>query len=735
MRPVWTFLAFVSLVRFCCAADASPSPRKIEVATAVSLSGEFNSFGTGSLEGLQLAIEEANARGDTQIELTIYDDKSTAEGAREAAEKIVKSPALFVIGPSNTVTSLAAGPRYAQSGLASITTTATSDLITDNATTFRLLFKNSEQGQLLATYLARVLGHRRAAVITVDDGYGRTLEKGFRATAERLGIDARYYVIKSDNELESVAAEAAPEIKGMPVVLAMLDAQGAKVLPILRRFSVTGPFLGGDAFGIESFNSLFAGRPEEVARSGHFLENVYGITPSILDSANAENLAFAERFKMRFGHNPGWVSVAGFDAGRLAVETIRAISDKPGALGEMRASALSYLLSLKDPRDAPSGLLGPLVFDGQRGRQMAIRVGRFVEGRFESAPLQIVPAADPPAADVKSGAVFEIGPGKYVRLQQVIYSGLYLNELMWIDQARFTFSADFYIWLRFAKNNGPDAADPLEIKFPDLSNMRFDREHPVEQRELEDGGTYVLWRVQGEFRNQFDLRHYPFDREAFTIRFVHVRAAADRIVYALDPTTVRGVSASSRNVIPTGAAEDAFRRLSQWKFIAAHQQRENFVAKSSLGDPRRTGHGNFRELSGYAASFEMQRRSLSTVTKNMLPLLIMTCILYASLHFPAVLVQAKIGVAMTAILTGMVLLNSVNAQLGSIGYTVAVEYAFYVYFGLGLLHIVSVLLSERLRANGQIESAARSDFWSRIAFLGAVLVLIVATVIFAYSQH
>jgi hypothetical protein len=109
------------------------------------------------------------------------------------------------------------------------------------------------------------------------------------------------------------------------------------------------------------------------------------------------------------------------------------------------------------------------------------------------------------------------------------------------------------------------------------------------------------------------------------------------------------------------------------------------------------------------------------LVKNLLPLWLMTCMLYASLHFPPVLVQPKIGVGITAMLTGMVLLNTVNNQMGAIGYTVAVEYAFYLFFALGLLHIVSVLVAERLREHKRNATADRIDLWTRIIFSGAVL--------------
>lgn len=722
--PLKALLALVAAGWISSPAMADSSGKPVEIAALLSITGELQPFGSGSLEGVQFAVEEANAGGiGPRIDLKIYDDKSGPEAGKEAAKQIVASPAAIVVGPSNTATSLAAGQDFAAAGIPSITTTATSDLITDNATTFRMLLKNSEQGELLATYLQRALGHHRAAVMVMDDGYGRTLEKGFRNAAGRLGIDATYHVFSSGDNFEEKAAAVAAEVGDRPVVLAMLAADGTRVLTALRRKGCKGPFLGGDSFGVENLNSRFADTPEDKKQPGFFSDNLFGICPMLLDSANADVLDFAERFKARFGHNPGWVTVAGYDAARLAIEAARKMDSGAADPKSRRAAALKYLLALNDPQHAPSGLLGPLIFDADRGRTTALRIGRFMRGRFESAPLQIVPVRAPHEAEIKSGAVFETHPGSYARLQQVIYSGLYLNEILWIDQAHFTFAADFYVWLRFAKNSGAEAADPTEIQFPDLSSGHFDREHPVETRDMPDGTSYRLWRVQGEFRNPFNLRRYPFDRQTLKMRFFNASAAADRIVYALDQSRPDDLIENSGGNSPSGASDEAFNALSQWKFVGAKQQRENFVAKSSLGDPRRVGRENFRELSGYAASVDLQRLSVTTVVKTMLPLLLMTCILFASLFFPPVLTQPKIAVAITTVLTGVVLLNTVNSQLGSVGYTVHVEFAFYVYFGLGLLHIVSVLTGEQLRAAGRPVAAKRVDFWTRVAFALAVFSL------------
>jgi branched-chain amino acid transport system substrate-binding protein len=111
-----------------------------------------------------------------------------------------------------------------------------------------------------------------------------------------------------------------------------------------------------------------------------------------------------------------------------------------------------------------------------------------------------------------------------------------------------------------------------------------------------------------------------------------------------------------------------------------------------------------------------------------LPLMIMTLIMLASLYFPHALVKEKITVVITAALSGAVLLSAVNAQLGAVGYTMAVEYVFYIFFSLCLLCIVSVLAAERLRVAGKAGVAVRTEILTRAIFLSTMA----ATIILAW---
>lgn len=737
-QMIFCFVVFLSTFLFVAISSpvAGQSNQNIEIAVALSLSGDGTSFGQPALEGIQLAIEEHNmSDAAAKINLVIYDDKSSDNEAAAIAQKIIASDAWLTLGPSFSTASLSAGSLYADANMVSLPPSATSDLITQNKSTFRVVFKNSDQGEILATYLVRVLKTQRAAVFVVDTAYGNTLREGFERIAKQLELDAEYYVFSTDEEGEALAQRYAEDNPDEPVVFLTLDPEGAKILAVLRRAGITGPFLGGDAFGDESFGQRFAEEPEEQTQHGFFTNNLYGLAPVILDSANADTLAFADRFQAKFGHEAVWMAVAGYDAAVLAIAAIQNVITAPNAptdLSVQRAAIVDYMNNLDSPQQAQVGLLGPFWFDAEQARPQGIRIGRFYDGRFESAPLQIVPVTTPDRNEINAGSVFEVSNGRYARLQRVVYTGVFINEIPRIDLSQANYDADFYLWLRFAQDAGEDPADPTNLLFPGMISGSFDSTNPVEQRQMPDGTEYYLWRIQGKFRNDFDLRRFPFDEQQLLLSFSNAVAPMEKIVYVVDRRAgTADLADPAINPQLSIAASVAFRNLTQWDPLSANARRENLVTDSSLGDPTRVGVESERELSGFVVSVELERRTVATLAKTLLPLLLLTFIMYASLFFPAALVKEKVTVAITGALSGAVLLTAINTQLGSVGYTIAVEYIFYIFFGLCLLCILAVLIQEQLRAANRVPAVTLVERITRIIFLVvAVATPILVAVVF-----
>ena len=78
----------------------------------------------------------------------------------------------------------------------------------------------------------------------------------------------------------------------------------------------------------------------------------------------------------------------------------------------------------------------------------------------------------------------------------------------------------------------------------------------------------------------------------------------------------------------------------------------------------------------------------------------MTLMMFVCALVPPALLRDRVAVAITGALSWAVLLCGYRRPAGNVAYTMDVEYAFYVFFALALLCILSVSASERLRIIG-----------------------------------
>jgi ABC-type branched-subunit amino acid transport system substrate-binding protein len=282
---------------------------------------------------------------------------------------------LVVVGPTLTTASPAAGPIYGQAGIAAIAGTAHGDNVTASPTMFRPIFSTSEMGASIAVYVDRILHGKQAIVLFEENGFGQPLADGFQTAAARIGIAVTTRGFTTAADGEAAGRQAAADPAHPVIVLASLGDNAARVPMALRRANVQGPIIGPDAVGVDSFAALFANEPEERRQPGFFTEGVYAASAMILDSANAETLAVADRFHRRFGSEFSWVSMQGYDSARLAIAALRDTANA-GNAGDKRArrdTVRARLAAFDSPEPALPGLTGPRWFTPDRGRVEEIR--------------------------------------------------------------------------------------------------------------------------------------------------------------------------------------------------------------------------------------------------------------------------------------------------------------------------------------------------------------------------
>ena len=95
--------------------------------------------------------------------------------------------------------------------------------------------------------------------------------------------------------------------------------------------------------------------------------------------------------------------------------------------------------------------------------------------------------------------------------------------------------------------------------------------------------------------------------------------------------------------------------------------------------------------------------------------------MFATLFFPETLYRERVTIPVTAILTSAVLLLAIDNQLGDVGYTVAVEKIFYVFFGLCLMAMLVGFGHEGLRHAGRKRLYVVLDRIAQVLYVGTAL--------------
>jgi branched-chain amino acid transport system substrate-binding protein len=699
----------------------SQPPERWYLAVAGPLSGPDSQHGIEMANAADMAIARVNAAGGIdgrQIVLLRYDDQGDPEVAQErAAEIAADARPLLVLGHRTSAPSIAAGEVYRDAGMPAISGSATADALTaDNPWYFRTIFTNSFQGNLLATYVRDILGHDTASVVTTTRPYEQSLSTAFTTTFSTAGTIKETFELDRDNReasirsiVDALAADPDPGI----VVICLQQEDARVLLPALRRAGLSPPLIGGDALGEEGFAELFANEPEEQDQPGFFTEGMYAAAPMIYDATGGDALAFARLYQETYGSWPSWRAAKMYDAATMAIHalSVAALDGDPSAVAANRTAVRDALAAVNGSDVALRGLSGPLFFDETRSVPQAISIGLFTGRLLTSAPwqyrLDTNPSQDDAAADLESGRVVAFN-GWLLRRYPIVDVGIDINEIRDLDVTTESFLADFFLWF-LAPEDDPALTD---VFFPNATKPRLKLERPLEEWTDEDGTTYRMYRVQRTFTQPLDFHDYPWDRHTLRIVVQNVTLQAGDVVYVPSPAII----AQPQDVRLRSGSNLAqpFNNVSNWDATQVY-----FVSEATTGRSVQSAEGNdadtFVQFSKFVTEIAMQRDVRGFLLKNLLPLGLLALVTYLSLFFAPDQAGARVGFAVTSILTASVLLESVTGPL-DVGYTVAIEGVFYVYVALSAALVFINIAVERLYKERRFKAVTRLDTTARVVY-------------------
>lgn len=301
MRVKRTFRTFAAGLLSASFLAAPALAEGVKLGALIPLTGGLATYGESSLNGMRLAVEQANAADgvlDGEVELVVGDTQTRSQPAVDAANRLVGvegvAGLLGALSSGNTVP--VATSVSAVEGIPQISNASTAPTITtldDNDFLFRTVPSDAQQGVVLGD-LVRAEGLERVAILYVNNDYGQGLAESFEASFTEGGgtvtASAAFEPNKASyrGELSNVSADD-PEAL---LLIAYPDDGG---LLILRQSLEEGFF--------ERFVFTDGMKATQVASDfGEFVEGAFGTAPKAAESAEAE--AFATAYREAFGELP-----------------------------------------------------------------------------------------------------------------------------------------------------------------------------------------------------------------------------------------------------------------------------------------------------------------------------------------------------------------------------------------------------------------------------------------------
>src|SRR5882672_6240425 len=168
----------------------------IKIGLVTALSGQSARAGEAITRGLQVAIDEINARGGVlkkKLELVRRDDEATpAKGVIAARELIFKEKVAVLFGGLDTPVSLAIVPLMNQEKLPFMGPWAAGTPITQNGANPNFVFRVSAVDEIvdkaMLLYAQKTFGAKKPGMILVNNPWGESNEKGLTAALNAKGI-------------------------------------------------------------------------------------------------------------------------------------------------------------------------------------------------------------------------------------------------------------------------------------------------------------------------------------------------------------------------------------------------------------------------------------------------------------------------------------------------------------------------------------------------------------------
>lgn len=354
-------------------AAGTASGDTIKIGGLAPLSGSVSVYGIATNNGVQLAVKAANDAGGIngkKIEYISYDEKGDATEATNAYNKLVENDKVVaLVGDVTSTPTLAVAQAAVKDNLPMISATATAAGVTaTGANVFRACVTDPFQGELMASYTAKKLGAKTAAILyNMADDYSSGVAEAYKAAAQAAGVtvvaEEKFQTNDVDfkSQLTSIKGKN-PDVLFLPVYYQDL----AQIAVQAKQLGIKSKLMGVDGWD---------GVLDKIDKSNvDALQGSYFCSQYTAESTDSKVQDFIKTYKSTYNAEPNMFAVLGYDAMSMMIQAIKdAGSTEPDKV-------IKAMTDLKF-----KGLTGDITFDKDRNPVKTCAILTIKDGAYKFA--------------------------------------------------------------------------------------------------------------------------------------------------------------------------------------------------------------------------------------------------------------------------------------------------------------------------------------------------------------
>ena len=312
-------------------AAAAAAAGTVKIGMSGPLTGGASAYGLAVKAGMEVAVEEINAKGGLQIEFNAQDDEADGEKAVSAYNVLKDWGMQVMAGQVTTGSALAVAPESTADNMFNLTPSASAEsLALSGANIFQMCFTDPNQGVASADYIAEnALATKIGVIYDSSDAYSSGIYAKFKTEAESKGLEivtAEAFTSDNKSDLSTQVAkcqEAGAELVFLPIYY----TEASQILTTANKTGYEPIFFGCDGMDgildVEGFDTSLA-------------EGLMLLTPFAADAQDEKTQAFVSAYVAAYGETPNQFAADAYD---VIYSMYQAVLET-GVTGDMDASEI-----------------------------------------------------------------------------------------------------------------------------------------------------------------------------------------------------------------------------------------------------------------------------------------------------------------------------------------------------------------------------------------------------------